>query len=371
MLKIFRNLLAKLSITEVLLTGTAIIYAVGFLVTNLYLGSFGVVSFQFLKVKYFLVGILFVIFCSLILAPLIQLRKRLIERQNTWKRLTLLFGRSWEVFGTFMLIGLFVNSVFSFSRYPSLGNPDSSFLFSEWVVTEGVSVILTSLKIPLVVIIVIASLVVVALAILFLQKESFDYKIKKSRELLLDIWRFIVSYAFVQLLVLVLAYIAWNALSSWTSSNSIESVTKTHNWWRFIFGGFGLYFTIALYIFAYLPSPEDADKDVKIVSEEEFIGSIAMRLLLLFLFFMFIVLPVYSVAIYPYLPPQVGGGAPTPIKIILEETTYSQINNEGDTFLLDRTDSEIFIAVLDTSESPQVFSIPNNKVLYIHYLPAH
>jgi hypothetical protein len=45
---------------------TLLCYLLGFIITNLYLGSLGVVSFDILRTRYVLVGFLFLIYFSII-----------------------------------------------------------------------------------------------------------------------------------------------------------------------------------------------------------------------------------------------------------------------------------------------------------------
>jgi hypothetical protein len=65
-----------------LLSATIICYIVGFIITNIYLGSLGVVNLDLLKSRYVLTGILFIIFLAAITYQIYGLIHLLRENTN-------------------------------------------------------------------------------------------------------------------------------------------------------------------------------------------------------------------------------------------------------------------------------------------------
>lgn len=82
--------LAKiLELNRHVLSLAALCYAVGFVITNLYLGSFGVVNFDILRVRYILAGMLFALFMAIIIGPVYGLVHVLRSQEDSSVAITL------------------------------------------------------------------------------------------------------------------------------------------------------------------------------------------------------------------------------------------------------------------------------------------
>ena len=75
-----RNLLQNLS--NYLLSVTILCYISGFAITNLYLGSLGIVNLDILRSRYILTGMLFIAFAGTVLYLLYGARKIIIANED-------------------------------------------------------------------------------------------------------------------------------------------------------------------------------------------------------------------------------------------------------------------------------------------------
>lgn len=279
--------------------------------------------------------------------------------------------------GNTILLGIFMNIIFGFTGYPIPSSTSSQSSFDLWVSSGIVNDISTMLKLYSIFLILIALAAVVAIIAAMTQKQIEP---KKSRpamawENIVEITKKLVTpNLVVYFLVLGAAFIIGRGIQEWTESSFAGETRFDYGWWRFTVGAILMYFVLGLYVLLFsLRSIYESEVEEGSVKNEKTAkpepnGLITSTILVLV--FSLFVLPVYSAAIYPFLPPQIGGGAPIPIQLIAKyEVGMTLLADQESLYLLDRTQDEVLVMVNYENGTQAVYGIPLDEIAFIGYLP--
>ena len=362
------------------LIGLALIcYLSGFVITNLYLGSLGVVSLDLLRTRYVLVGFLFLLFVGAISYLVYGLVHLL--RQNTrgdpldilWKITKYSLKNLGFLFFPVAALSVLAGST---SRIP-VGLPGLSPApsLSHWLITEpkqilkGASLFYASALLGIT--------LVVSLVIVINPKNKYGVRTPR-RQQIKEISRGIVKnpLQFVAILfglfLYLLLWLTFSSLLGFISSTETSqtasriSLVPVGGWLRFAAGIALTYSLCAVYLtgvfFSQRPSRSDAAED----NPAENISAV----LVLIAFFIIFVLAAYAVGIYPSLPQQIGGGQPLQITLVtsVDELNLLLVTQDNDVHLLDRAPDNALLLILDNcTQEHEIIEIPAASIGSITY----
>jgi hypothetical protein len=132
-----------LNISNYALGAALVCYLTGFAMTNLYLGSLGIMNLDILRSRYILTGLLFIIFLGAIAYLTNGLVQTLIKTKSEpiWKALVQAVRHSFEnlvtIYIVIVAISIFAGTANNFSN--GLPNVTSNVSFKKWEITEPVS----------------------------------------------------------------------------------------------------------------------------------------------------------------------------------------------------------------------------------------
>ncbi len=364
-----QNLSKSMSIREWIIILPVTIYVFGFVIVNIYLGGLGVFNLELFRAKYISAGILFLFF---FLLPIVYFSLLLFEElhkigNEQLGKLTWAFIRI--SFGTFVIFGLIylgLTRAFGFRDLP-LGIP---FLsppkpFAEILGLYGKPILYILGAITLYTFGHYLSEIIFSIPKYLRDKQSrtvlshIDFVIRNTKFPRFIVYVFSVSFYVLMLGILV-------ALAS--GKGEVKS-TQNYSWERFYLVSIIAYSFIALQ--AFLPfwgdvkTAEQKQKELENPKKELFPSTLTS---IAYLFFFFcLLLFVYSIGVYPFIPQQAGGGQPIHVEIL----TSTQIETQplGFTYLLERSTTGILTIDVDsTTLEYSIYETPLNNIKEIRYL---
>lgn len=363
---------------------TVLFYVVGFLISNLYLGSFGVISFTILRARYISTGILYGVFVAIIILPLYELMEVFIK--NSQKSLPtlilLLVGQSFYRYSSIFFI------VFAFSIFAPTDSPNPIPLQKGFILGNFSDVIIESFEdfkwfiarmIP-VMLFILGILYSIYLTTLIINPKNSDgtrmtrkkrlrqhvqevLSIKSLKIILNAVIAAIVLLAVLAFIPKFIQYLGGTEFS--TFPNGMDLV-----WVRFVGIAVMIYCLIAIFIivqnFPRLRGEEVSDAPDSSTSQLDKIYQWVGRLVWIII----ITVPVFTFNLYGSIPQQLGGGQPIKVQVLIADSnTTLPVDKMKQTYLLDRTNESI-ILLLDNSKEVQVIEIPNSKLAAILYNPV-
>lgn len=343
-----RNVLAVIKENGVVFI--AVVYALGLAITNIYLGSVGVVSLELVRTRYLIVGMLFIGFVASVAVPFsgyIYIAQTLQDKSG-FQRFVVALGYGFIcAFALEILLSLLDLLSGDFQ-----GRPD----------------VLPQISGGLGAAIFVALMFLFMIAIYWFSELRFGNSAREHRGkwairisgLLLQILLF-VAIMFFLIFALLIVLTVFNTIYVWQSPLARWLPSLGIGWLRFFFGslalqtGFFITYTIVLYFRKRSTNQSTTTDDSDHTSVLGGLGTAVFSrfrassygLLLLVGIF----LPLYALFIYPSLPQQFGGGSGIPVVIIPVESNNSDDGlaaclSHYETFLVDRT-SDTFILLLE------------------------
>lgn len=390
-------------LTQITLALAAICYASGFIITSVYLASYGVVQAELVRARYVLVGFVFLLFCFGIIVPTV-LVCRLWE--DVRKDLAPLRPSSiGSLIGFLLVVALvcFTNplifiglSILSLSGPPWLPGAIATIGFREPLLHVGWRIIGESIRVlpsvgPALILGLIFTLIVQSVraaerearrtpaTIIRVSVHNFWTQLRRqlfSREGLVVV--LIKSLAQIWIFW-VLLFICLELLSAVPSSApttqppvpTTEALVRRVTFVSLALIGIpALFFTFTRTMRTNAeqeaePSPE-AKSDKKVVAGYLFLGSLLAAVAL---FMAACLIAVYTLAIFPALGYHVGGGALQPVTLSSENEKIQAIISEGDveTYLLDRSGHEYLFVFMSATGDYQVMEIGAENIDSIVY----
>lgn len=371
----FFELLPKLS--NYLIGITILCYGAGFAITNLYLGSMGIVTFDILRSRYILAGILFLFFLGAIIYLVNGLIK--ILRRNLQKSpFTIIKEVVWFSLKNISLlyfvipaIGLFAGTTGS-QNYspPQLSQPEIP--WSDWLAQAPLSALRSTGTLFLAGVI---TFVLLFAAFVIINPKDKDGKRRTRRQFLKEVsqktkenkWK-ILSTLLVAFFIIYLLNLSSSLLSFYLSGKISTAPKKTFtfpNGWAQLFNAITIiYAFIALYLtsIALFPPTTDDDDNPSESTSYASIYVIALGIIM--------IVPIYVFRVYSVLPQQIGGGQLIKVEVVISDTTleplFSDANTE--TYLIDRTSNTSFFMFQNINEAEyKILEVKNDLIQGITY----
>ncbi len=185
-----------------------------------------------------------------------------------------------------------------------------------------------------------------------------------------------IGKVLARLLVLFLFILVWNlmiSLISFIGSNKIIAGMSSGamrlglGWDRFFLAALVLYVTSAVFLLnttRMSANSNNSDKPEKDPTRKYSAG------LYVFVIIIGIIIPVYSLGIYPTLPQQVGGGRMVPVEAITSSEKLDQFFSESEVevYLLDQSSRRSLFLLVNTQQQTQlIMEVSNSQVQSITY----
>jgi hypothetical protein len=353
----------------------ALAYASGFLVTNVYLGSLGIVNVDILRSRYILTGILFMVFVSAI-GALLGGAFRLLnqEHESTFQLIRKVLTYSFDRLAFIYFIGFTLTVLAQTAFNQPVGPPPFT---SPQLRQDALSK--TSLasigKVSLIVASLPIGIVIVAGLVNGIRRRTLLDPVKKYG------LRFVIilmlGYAGAAIAVATFTFttfflfsLLWNSIASLYTNMSEAPVSVGRSG---LYGGFMFSVAVTLVYFLALVLLVRAtvikrarrstagDSEGVVEPFFDWVAGIAFGLLLL--------VPVYALAVYPSIPQHLGGGTPVPIRIELSQGSSDYALRGADVYLIDRTsDGALFLLVVKhDGKTKRVLEIPGSRVQVLEY----
>ncbi len=382
------------SINEYAASVVLLIYVVGFIVTNLYLGSLGIVNIDVLRVRYVLSGVLFVIFFGCFALPLQGLRTILSTNYRNSPAMKLMravrytFRAFMAVFGVVFLLASLSSAP---QRHP-IGIPSVSppLPFSAWTAYARAN--LPDAAVKLFPFIVYLTLIIVVLAFGPTVVRIITGRLRTLNDVkgeilkVLPNWKRVlwalIGLAGIYAMLIVLTtlqslidFVAANRLSFGFQTSGSGSSDLAVGWGRFIIAAFVLYALIAILLVQFsMTSSQPAQNtggDTTATKGQYFTEYASIVVISTFLV---LVIPMYSIGIYPYLPQQIGGGGLVRADVFTSSPVLNaeMRHSARESFIVDRTSAgAVLVMVVDTKQGNyRIFEIPSSQVVGIDYKPG-
>jgi hypothetical protein len=378
-------------ITKYIASFALIAYVAGFIITNLYLGSLGIVNLNLLRARYIVSGTLFVGFFGTIVFLLYGLFHVLRREYKT--NLSLVFNAAWYSMnrvGTVMFAVAAISVLAGSVNSPPLGIPQLTPMtpLSSWFDQGLVNSLITATRWLIVIMIMFSLLIIIVLIILLVVnpktndgvreprkkqiKEFFRLFAKeiKARSLSKILIYGLVFFAFIFLIEMLSSLLIYIGTGKQSNVNVSSSSLISGGWTRFFVGLiviYGIAATILLF-FRMLPPNSSKSQDESISDPTEkysfWVGLVAIATM--------VIVPVYALGIYPNLPQQVGGGSLVKVEVISSDQTLNQkfTDPQIETYMIDQAPDSLLIFVVEkTSPSSEVVEVMNSQVKGLIYPP--
>ncbi len=355
-------------------------YLIGFLITNLYLGSLGIVNFDLLRARYVLAGLLFLFFLgapAFLVYGLTQTLRRNQEK-TPWVIISRAASYSLQSGVLLYLVIRVIAALAGSTSSPPIGIPRLSpaVPWSEWFAQSPLLILKQSTT--LYSILMLSIILVVAVVIAINPKDKAGIR-KPRRRILAEMFsttkREAVQAALVLLGLFVFLY-GWLLASSVLAffvSNKAVGVSATpaslppNGWVRYYVGIIVLYVPVAIFLlfpFISPPATEDKeDQDDPVARRQAWIFFIALVITFS--------VPAYAIGIYPGLPQQVGGGHVLKVEVLTssQDLQKSLMNPDIDTYLIDHSsDSLLLILVSKSKPEHRIIEVNGSLVQSLTYL---
>lgn len=327
---------------------TIICYICGFVITNMYLGTLGVVNFELLRTRYILTGVLFLSFWGLVIFLIWGLIKTNQINQNKPTK-TILFQAIYYSFLNLVCIYFFLKAISTMSgsnTSATLGIPgvSKSISWLNWFTSESLNILKYSSM--------VFSILIVSIMLMYTIFETFNqirkFKKKSIKIIFVDILKDIMDtksigilfFIFLSSYVLALSYSLLIFIA--TQSNvQLSSPSLTNGWIIYYIVVMVVYIPVAFIVTIPYISSNGSKREAK-DDNQWFL----LRTFLIVVVFS-LVLQIYVFTIFPEIPQQIGGGKLIPVSLIVDSVELdSKINLEANRiFLVDRTSDSILILI--------------------------
>jgi hypothetical protein len=355
-----------------LVGATFLCYLSGFVITNLYLGSLGVVNLDILRARYILSGLLFLSFSGVIIYLIYGLRQTLLKSRNK-PPLRIFSDVAWYSLVNISLVCVVVLAVIILAGSPDsppIGIPRLSpaLSWSTWLatapfITLRVVVVLFEIGMPITFIIVFAWIAFSPTdmqGVRITRRQALTLLVKQYRRL---ITRFLFLFVFFYIVLIV------SNLFTFMSTNQVTDLLSPNQSSLFLPGGWLRFFVAIAAIYAVaimiLIMP--------LVMRQSHINNDgpSKRLAIFFtIAIVALIVPVYTLGIYPDLPQQMGGGKVLQVTVITssQELEPSFTDKDIETYLIDRTSTSVlFMLVNKTKQEDLMIEVSSPLIESITY----
>ncbi len=359
-----------------------LLYVLGFVIENVFLGSFGISLFDILKARYILIGFLFAIFLLAVGIPTFDIVIFFRDSQKIpfYKVIIRLVKNSAILFAALFFIGLILEILAGpqDSLPLSVAEINPSQPFSLWISMAFPDFLIKCLRTMAAFgLIVISLLILVLIAMLIINPKTEGKRVSRKELLkgffsnakevgispILDfigiLFLFTVLYPMITSLIV---FLTTNKISAGSTGTLSFSIDFSSVYFRFLVAVLLCYLGISITF-------------VSIIYQGKVVGSksgSAPRLLdrvmswsyLVAIIIAFLV-PIYTYGVYPLIPQQVGGGKPVNVAIIANDPGIQKQLQQPDCqpYLIDRTSSSVLVLCINnTSKTYEVIEVQLTKI---------
>lgn len=359
---------------------TLLCYISGFVITNLFLGSLGVMNIDLLRARYIQAGLLFLFFFGAIAYltyGLILTLKKYYQKSAfhiIYQVIRYSFDNIIILFYAVLALAFLAGS----KRNLPIGLPYLSPIvpWSEWLGTVPASLLQpTSLFLGVGISIVV---VIVAIVVIINPKDKSGIKTPRKQvitDMLKRVWQ-----KKLKIIITLLGYLAFIYLSllmsnllTFIASNKVETRSESSallgsgDWLRFLGAIILIYGLITVILTVFIIGPSSSERS----GDEIPLRKTSLIIFIIALGITFIV-PTYALGVYPNIPQQIGGGQIIRVEInISSDEVRETFSNSGiEIYMIDRTStSSLFLVINPSNQKHQVIEITNKQIQSILYNP--
>lgn len=353
-------------------------YVSGFIIVNLYLGSFGINNLYLFKARYIIVGTMFILFCLSYFYLSFGLNKIIQDSIDRNKKINI-FQVIWFSIENFSVVYFVIN----FFSILETSMEQANLNFGELHEFQSLEFLIEYGKILLYIVVPFSCLLVllyiIDIIISLIKAHSNKGNNKINQEFLIDILKRPESKRYIFKSIRLITYLviftfAYEIILHLLNFQTSFFFMNPH----FFSTGFSYYFIGILVLYLIFVSVKivhyknqqqtnnNKENDwIKKNPLNPYIGRIYQIGLLLVL-----LIPIYSFGIYAELPQQLGGGEAIEVEIIFSDENLEDIINCGSSeiYLIDRsTDYSIFVIDPITHNDHQIIEISNSIIDMIIY----
>jgi hypothetical protein len=357
---------------------TVLCYLSGFVITNLYLGSLGIVNLDLLRARYVLSGLLFLFFIGTVIYLIYGLNQNM-QRNRHQQPLKILLE-----FGRYSLISTGLLYIFVLAMSRLAGSPfilpvgiptlTPALPWSAWFAAAPIYVLRQSASIGIG---LLVALIIVLIWIAIDPKDMHGVRTTRRQALVEPfrhprrlIGRFFFLFVFMLVLVItasLLDFIRFNNVTD-LSSRGTQPILPSGGWLQFFLAIVIIYIVVAtVLIFRfYLPlwstgRLEDKGGNVGLNPWIIYFTAIAIA----------VIPQLYAIGVYPSIPQQLGGGQVLPVSVTTsrDELKFDLADPNNDVYMIDRASSStLFFLVGKNQQQHRVIEISNSLIQSITYL---
>jgi len=360
-------------------------YITGFVITNLYLGSMGIVNLEIIRSRYILSGFLFFIFLGAIVYLVYGLIKTIRKYQEK-SALNVILRVIWHSIGNISMLYFAIPVLAILAgafKIPPNKLPQLSPIipWTEWFNTVSVSILKQSIVYFGILIVGIILVMVIIIGINPKDKDGNKRTRKQILgEIFMEIWKKKLKFIGGLFAVFVVIYL-WLFMSDalrLISTNVVNDIPRSSpskfftdlsaiGWSRFFYMIIIIYSLIALLLTTSFLSRSSQVT----VEDDNPLGKIHGWIFIVVMAFILIV-PTYTLGVYPNIPQQIGGGQILRVDAQISNIDVSKLFSDPNTnsYLIDRTSrSSIFLLIDNVTNEYKVQEIQNDLILSITYNP--
>lgn len=371
-----------LGLNKHLLTLSVFCYLIGFVITNLYLGSFGVVNLDILRIRYILTGLLFLFFLGTIVFPVYGLINVLKNQQHktVTKTLNTVFFYTLSRYSTIFVVILAIN-IFASTRSNKriiVFDPTITSSWASQIVNQLPELLAKSFRFTsILLILVIFSVSVLLVLMVVINPKDKDGNKRQRKTLIREVISEIKSKSswgkFFKALLGTFASIFFILtigflINFMSDGNSNISLLLTPEWSRFLTFAFLIYLSLSTLIVTIYLLPTSSSKNEDPFTKNDPLDKYYSWLSLA-AFGIFFTVPVYALNIYPIIPQQIGGGAVIEVNVLpSDELEQLLLDQNVRTYLLDRTSKgPIFLLVNEVQNNQTIVEVSESQIRSITY----
>lgn len=359
-----------------------LLYVLGFVIENVFLGSFGISLFDILKARYILIGFLFAIFLLAVGIPTfdIVLFFRDSIKIPFYKVIIRLFKNSGILFATLFFIGLIleilagpqdslplnvaeINPIQPLSVWISMAFPDLILKWFRTMAGLGLVVIVILFLVLIVMVILNPKIEDKKISRKELLKEFFSNVKKTGLSPILDfIGILFLFFFFFPMITSLIIFLTTSKISAGSTGIMSFSIDFSSVYFRFLVAVVLCYLGISIAFISIIYQGKvvgTGSSSTPRLLDRVMGWSYLVAIIIVFL------IPIYTYGVYPQIPQQIGGGKPVNVEIIANEPGIQNQLQQPDCkpYLIDRTSSSILILCANNApKTYEVIEVQLNKI---------
>lgn len=367
----FSNFVRQLKPSELIVLVPLLLYLIGFVITNLYLGTLGIVNLDLFRVKYVLVGTLFIVYYGVLIVMLQGAFDIIYKIIGVKEKFIKLLWYSVQIYGLPYLLVLLLKSISGVTVPPTI------FLPKQNVPNNSLNIV-PHIKDSELISFFVMVIVLVALIAYLRAPIKKDENKKSIFAATLVFIKELLFFVFASSLFIFSALYIKNYLIKLINEFSVNVPERPAlSWENLVSLHSSLYLLIIMFMFVVVSLIHkqlvqvDGASEAKDLSVDSFIPQKGLNTFIVGIVFV-LALTLYTLAVYPGLPQQVGGGAVIPVSVVTSshalEAEFSVCLNN--IFLVERSSSNTIFLVLDNALNKISFvELNNSEITAIYYYP--